>query len=416
MTDICSCRIRRIFFGWRLRLDLHGNHHDADRGFEMETLRHSALRLLTPLMVIALVKIALGAAQSPTLVSARPCRVVNATQGKHFPPDRGEALAAAIESANPDDQLEITGTCTGTYTLRQNIDLTGVSTNQFPIPTLDGGQAGSTLTVASGVTATLTDLTITGGTGASDGSNIHPSFGGGIFNGGNLTLIACAVSGNRAVRNGDGGGIWNAGSLILRGASLVSGNVADNEGGGISNAGGSVSVMESSTVSGNIAGDFGGGIRNSGALTIDASTVTANLGSFSGGGGIYNLGTLTVQNSSTLSDNSGRFDGGGILNRGTVTVNSSTLSGNRGSGSGGAINNRGGIVILNSSRVSGNENGVGGGIFNDTGTLTLNSSVVTENTAFVSGGGIYNNAGAVNLNSSVVTANIPDNCIGVPGC
>ena len=71
----------------------------------METLRHSALRLLAVLMTIALAEIVLGAAQSPSAVSSRPCRVVNETQGKHFPPDNGDALAAAIASATPDDQL-----------------------------------------------------------------------------------------------------------------------------------------------------------------------------------------------------------------------------------------------------------------------------------------------------------------------
>jgi hypothetical protein len=102
----------------------------------METLRHSALRLLAVLMTIALAEIVLGAAQSPSAVSARPCRVVNQTQGKHFPPDNGDALAAAIASANPDDQLEIIGMCTGTYTLNQDIVLTGISSRQFRVPTL----------------------------------------------------------------------------------------------------------------------------------------------------------------------------------------------------------------------------------------------------------------------------------------
>lgn len=134
----------------------------------METLRHPALRLFILLLTMALAQIAFGAAQSPSAVSVRPCRVVNETQGKHFPPDSGAALAEAIASATPDDKLEIIGTCTGNYTLNQNIVLIGVATRQFPIPTLDGGQAGSTLTVGLGVTATLTNLTITGGTGQPD--------------------------------------------------------------------------------------------------------------------------------------------------------------------------------------------------------------------------------------------------------
>jgi hypothetical protein len=80
----------------------------------METLRLSALRLFALLTTIALAEIALSAGQSATAVSSRPCRVVNETQGKHFPPDSGQALAAAIQSANLDDQLEIIGICTGT--------------------------------------------------------------------------------------------------------------------------------------------------------------------------------------------------------------------------------------------------------------------------------------------------------------
>ena len=119
----------------------------------MEALHRSAIRSLALLMTVLLTEIALGAGQSVTAVSARPCRVVNVTQGKHFPPDSGGALAAAIVAANADDQLTITGICTGTYTLDQHIALTGVATQQFPIPTIDGGQSGSTLSVATGVTA-----------------------------------------------------------------------------------------------------------------------------------------------------------------------------------------------------------------------------------------------------------------------
>ena len=66
--------------------------------------------------------------------------------------------------------------------------------------------------------------------------------------------------------------------------------------------------------------------------------------------------------------------------------------------------------------MSGNENGIGAGLYNENGTLTLHSSVVTKNTAVVAGGGIYNAIGTVNLNRSDVTGNVPDNCVGVPGC
>ena len=148
----------------------------------MDTSRHAPLRLFTLLLTIALAASPLGAAQSPGgALPDRACRVVNATQKKHFVPDSGDALAAAIESADPDDELEITGICTGTYTLNKDLVLTGLTSRQFPISTLDGGQAGSTLTVLAGVNATLTNLTITGGTGLPDPLHLGaPGDGGGL--------------------------------------------------------------------------------------------------------------------------------------------------------------------------------------------------------------------------------------------
>jgi hypothetical protein len=386
----------------------------------MVTGLRSALQIVAPLVMFALVDATHGAAQPAGPGSAsRLCRVVNETQGTRFSPDRGAVLAAAIAAANAGDRLEITGTCTGTYTLNQDIVLAGVRTRAFPIPTLDGGQAGATVTVAAGVTATLSELTITGGTGKGGSLPGLPTDGGGIFNNGTLTLISCVVSGNRATFNGNGGGIFNAGALVLQGGSTVSNNSAENEGGGIYNAvsTATVTMQESSTLSGNSAGDFGGGIANFGALIVDASTIAGNRAGF-GGGGIRNYipGTATLRNSSTVSDNRVMFEGAGILNHGTLIVDSSVLSRNIGSASGGAISNNGGTVTLNSSTVSGNENGIGAGIFNGGGTVTLNSSLVTDNTAVLAGGGIYNGAGTVQLNASAVTGNVPDNCLGVQGC
>jgi len=394
----------------------------------METVRHSALRRLLLFVTIALAQIAPGTAQEPIARSARPCRVVNETQGRHFPPDRGDSLAEAIASADPGDQLEITGICTGAYTVDRNIVLTGVPTQQFPVPTLDGGQTTAppnvdpnllvtTLTVETGVATTLANLTITGGTGEPAPFGAFSIGGGGILNSGDLTIISCVVTGNRALYNGSGGGILNTGSVVVQGASVVSANRAGNEGGGIANLGGRVTVTESSMVIENRAGDFGGGIVNvAGTLTIDASTISGNRTNF-GGGAIYNYfaaATVIVQNSSTVSDNIAVDVAGGILNLGTLTVNSSTVSGNRAS-NGGGLYNSGGVAALNSTTVTGNRSTFGGGIYNASGSVTLQSSLVTQNTALVAGGGIYNNATVI-LISSVVTANDPDNCFSVPGC
>jgi hypothetical protein len=101
------------------------------------------------------------------------------------------------------EQLTVTGTCSGAYELDKDLALTGISKNQFPTPTLDGQQSGTTLTVDPSVAATLTNLTITGG-------GAPFTAGWGIENAGTLTLDSSTVSGN----TGDlapGGGIHNAG-------------------------------------------------------------------------------------------------------------------------------------------------------------------------------------------------------------
>jgi hypothetical protein len=71
----------------------------------------------------------------------------------------------------------------------------GLVTRRYPTPTLDGGHAGSTLTVG-GVTATVTNLTLTGGTGFAASSPYR--YGGGLYNGGTVTLVHVNVVGNTA--------------------------------------------------------------------------------------------------------------------------------------------------------------------------------------------------------------------------
>ena len=100
-----------------------------------------------------------------------------------------------------------------------------------------------------------------------------------------------------------GGGIYNGGTLTLTN-STVSGNEADNEYG------------------------YGGGIDNGGTLTLTNSTVSGNTASDDDGGGIYNslFGTLTLTNS-TVSGNTASSDGGGIYNLfGTLTLKNTILA------------------------------------------------------------------------------------------
>ena len=147
--------------------------------------------------------------------------------------------------------------------------------------------------------------------------------------------------------NNTSGVFWIGGGTVVIITTLT---IADGNGGGISN-GGSLSVSNS-IFSGNSASS-GGGISNVGSLSVSNSTFSDNSATNSlsgGGGGIYNRGTLSVSNS-TFSGNSANGNGGGIYNRfGTMTINNSTFSGNSYDG----ISNRGSLdfsntIIANSS-------------------------------------------------------------------
>ena len=181
--------------------------------------------------------------------------------------------------------------------------------------------------VTSNITVFLNSFTITNG--------YTTNYGGGIYNGGTLTLTNCILSGNSAPSgdgyDGLGGGIYNAGTLTLNQCTL-SGN-------------------ENS---------IGGGIYNAGPLTLNQCTLSGNIG-----GGIFNAGTYA----------------------GTLTLNQCTLSGNIGNG----IDNFGALT-LNQCTLSGNSAGTGGGIYNwDTTTLTLKNTIVGGNSgsAFPAGADIY---------------------------
>jgi hypothetical protein len=63
------------------------------------------------------------------------------------------SLQAAEVAASPGDTLSAIGTCTGTTVITKNLTITGGAT-------LDGGHAGSVLTIEPGVTLTISSLTI----------------------------------------------------------------------------------------------------------------------------------------------------------------------------------------------------------------------------------------------------------------
>ncbi len=261
----------------------------------------------------------------------------------------------------------------GTYnervTLSYNITITGAGASTT---TLNGQMMGSVVVVNTGVTATISGLTITGGAGS--GGN-GAGEGGGIANeGGALTVTGVTISGNKAV---GGGGISTKGGSLTVGSSTISGNTATN-GGGILSVD-SVTSVTDSTIRGNTGGPGSGGsggilTYGDGTFALTRSTVSGNIGIQSSiGGGIANSVAMTIT-SSTISDNTNTDNGrsGGIVNSGTLTVTGSTITGNAATFGGGIYNHSGGTLTIGSTILSGNTAPNGPDLLYIDGTVTDN--------------------------------------------
>ena len=188
--------------------------------------------------------------------------------------------------------------------------------------TVDGNDDHRVFQVAAGVTAELRGFGVTNGQSAGNG--------GGIDNGGVLTLRDSEVSRNRAGQSGGGivsfdaeltlintsltdnfarnGGALRASGLLAVQDSVISGNTAigptQGDGGGILAAG--EVLVTRTTISENTAQRVGGGICFAGVggrLSVFDTAVSRN-GAVSGGGGIYASGGELFLTKSTVSHNS----------------------------------------------------------------------------------------------------------------
>lgn len=211
----------------------------------------------------------------------------------------GTACAADLTTALAGAAGGTVYVCPGRYVgtfIMPNGALVGAGDGDDPATStiLDAIGAGRVVTVASGVTAALHGLRITGGT-TTVGS------GAGIANSGTLTMTECTIDKNHSAD--DGGGILSNGPKLTLTACVVSGNTCPQDGGGI--LAGGVVTIHGSAFTGNMAGGFGGGLHCSGAITFDsASSVTGNTCSAANcGGGITRLGGTVALNGAAVSGN-----------------------------------------------------------------------------------------------------------------
>jgi hypothetical protein len=218
---------------------------------------------------------------------------------------------------------------------------------------ISGNEASRVFQVDGGVTASISGLTISGGSAGPFGS------GGGVSNQGTVTLTDCTLSGNTAVGEYGGGLVNDATAKLVR-----------------------------CTISGNSAGS-GGGLANNGAMmTLTDCTIVSNTARFGGGdggsgGGVAIEGGTAMLTDCTISDNTAGT-GGGLANFAWASLIDCTISGNSA------------VVVAGASTTG------GGGLFNQD-TLRLTNCTVVGNTAPIAGG--LDNLGAAGLIGTIVAGN-----------
>jgi hypothetical protein len=279
---------------------------------------------------------------------------------------------------------------TGGMLISDPVTIAGPSANNAIVSAGGLSAVFNTSPAPTGSAINISGLTITGG------NNSFSAGGGIVVGDESLTLTNCNITGNTAVDGGGGINVQSAaGSLNIQNCSINNNEVTGSGycGGGIHLQGATPVTISGSTISGNTANKSGGGIyfNNGGSLLLFGSTLSGNKATIGTGGGLYFFGTvgagkLTVINSTIAGNTSGSYGGGIALPffSGTLTVQNSTITANVASGgSGGGISrpSGSGTIAIESSVVSGNTNATATDIFSG-GQVTMKTSAVGSAAGF----------------------------------
>jgi len=285
-------------------------------------------------------------------------------------------IGKGITSVNPNGTVYVAD---GTYyehlSISKNVNLVGQSQENT---ILDGNNTGRPITINTGANVSINLFTIRNGKVSDPGS-----YGGGIRNEGNLTVIASTIVNNTSYYCG-GGGIYNNYGTLVVSDSVVSGNTA-------------------------YLGLGGGGIWNTGNLIVSNSTISDNKalsGGYTYGGAIFNTGSVSVTDGN-FTGNYAAYGGAIFNDYGSVSVTDGSFTGNTATDVGGGTYNKG-TATFSGSTISGNTANYAGGIYND-GNLTVSGSTISGNTAWFNGGGIYNQGGNLTVNFNRIINNSPKN-------
>ncbi|HEX8289187.1 MAG TPA: cohesin domain-containing protein [Pyrinomonadaceae bacterium] len=179
----------------------------------------------------------------------------------------------------------------GEITITSNITINGTGARNLIIQrALTGVSAFRVFNISSG-NINITALSIANGN-APTGAD-----GGGIYNGGNLTLTEVTIRNNRATR---GAGVMNWGTLYMT-RSTINNNTAEYDGGGMFNVGGRVLNISNTTICDNTA-NGGGGIYGDGNTVLNNVTISNNTAGNGGGVAIFS-GTAIARNTIVANNN-----------------------------------------------------------------------------------------------------------------
>ena len=267
------------------------------------------------------------------------------------------------------------------------------------------GDVGGGIAINSGSVLTLTFATVT--------HNAAGQGGGGIYNGGRLTLLSSNVSYNQtnSASNG-GGGIINNGLLVL-----LSSSVSDNQvnsaadGGGIYSVSFSSLVTDDASISNNTAGGDGGGLEFLGdpqTSSLIYLTISHNTAGTDGGGLWSDRNGLALSNSTVVSNTAGNEGGGLMIYQGLLRIQGSTIGWNSATVAGGGLatlTSSSALDISNSALIN-NTSDIGGGYAEGalatSIAMTWTNVTISGNRATGSGGGLGLVDGTKFFNVSVV--------------
>ena len=330
----------------------------------------------------------------------------------------------------------------GTY--YENVDLRGKpvelrSLSGKDTTILDGGQAGSVVTLASGEGpgTAIEGFTIENGSGVSTG---YYSYGGGIYcDGADLDLSDCILQENSVQFFGRGGGLYARLTILSVANCIIQANAAE-QGLGMYLEGSTTSVDGSTVQDHLVAGSYlvnpgtgigifceggkldlldsqilgnrllqagwtwaGGGVFASGADISVAECVVSNNATTQSydiggpGGGIYAVGGSVLIRDSSITWNAAGTAGGGIY-ADNATIERCYIAGNFNLDYGGGVC-LDGTSVMRDCHVDGNsaayEDHYGGGLYQYGGALLVDSCTFSWNLAAKGGAMIVGNATVV---------------------